>query len=153
MHCIACGKLVSERQAPPYRGHAPACSLVAEWLHRDHPHSIAKGTIPAEKWEALLALGLNEYQAYRAWQIIDAPPVAPAKESRMKIHIKVYDGMPVLGATFDQSSCGYWLRCNKLDEEGIPREHMVHISEADFLKIPLQVFELTVWDARKPTND
>jgi len=26
--------------------------------------------IPDETWEALLSLGLNELQAYRAWQII-----------------------------------------------------------------------------------
>lgn len=29
-----------------------------------------KFIIPLKSWQALLALGLNPYQAYRAWQII-----------------------------------------------------------------------------------
>jgi hypothetical protein len=32
---------------------------------------LSEGTIPKDSWEALLKLGLNEYQAYRAWQIIE----------------------------------------------------------------------------------
>lgn len=35
-------------------------------------YTIGKGTIPKQAWEALLDLGLDEMQAYRAWQIISA---------------------------------------------------------------------------------
>lgn len=35
------------------------------------PHVVSGDGIPEKIWHALLSLGLNKYQAYRAWQIIE----------------------------------------------------------------------------------
>lgn len=35
------------------------------------PHWVTRGYIPRVAWDALLRLGLNEFQAYRAFQIIE----------------------------------------------------------------------------------
>ncbi len=36
----------------------------------DEPFWLSKGAIPKRVWNALLRLGLNEFQAYRAFQIV-----------------------------------------------------------------------------------
>ena len=35
------------------------------------PHTVLSDGIPLKSWCALLALGLTEHQAYRAWQIVE----------------------------------------------------------------------------------